>query len=138
MKTIVDYLKEHKEYVHDFEGREFKLKLFTSVIMIVCNNNTYEIDANDESNDYIQQLLELHNIEIRFCEECGKPFDAGYVADGGFWYSCKDCFNEAMDKCYGKGKWRGTDKEGDYGGFYECLNDDGEWEDTSVYYTEWY
>ena len=42
-----------------------------------------------------------------------------------------------MNKAYGKGKWRGTDEEGYYGGFYEYLQDDGEWEDTGVFYTEW-
>ena len=42
-----------------------------------------------------------------------------------------------MDEDYGKGKWRASDEEGEYEGWYEYLNEDGEWEDTGVFYTEW-
>lgn len=138
MKTIVDYLIEHKEYEHDFKGREFKLELLGPNIILTHNGKQYLVEQSDDSEYIIQEILEDNKIEIRFCEECGKPFDAGFVADGGFWYCCEDCFDGAMDESYGKGKWRGTEEEGDYGGFYEYLNDDGEWEDTSIYYTEWY
>ena len=42
-----------------------------------------------------------------------------------------------MNKDYGEGKWRATEKEGIYGGLYERLNDGDEWEDTGIYWTEW-
>lgn len=138
MKTIVDYLRENKEYEHDFKDREFKLELFGPNIIITHKGIQYLVEQSDDSNYIIQEILEDRGIEIRFCEECGKPFDAGFMADGGFWYCCQDCFDRAMNECYGKGKWRGTEEEGNNGGFYECLNDDGEWEDTSIFYTEWY
>jgi hypothetical protein len=138
VKTIVDYLKEHGKYVHDTMDRDFSLELHDLDILLRYKTHMYQFMVDDESESFIQEILELHGIEIRFCEECGKPFDAGFMADGGFWYCCEDCFDSAMDESYGKGKWRGTEEEGEYGGFYECLNDDGEWEDTSIYYTEWY
>ena len=41
-----------------------------------------------------------------------------------------------MDKDYGKENWKPTDEEGEYGGFYEYLNN-GEWQDAGIYWTEW-
>lgn len=76
-------------------------------------------------------------MEIRFCEVCGRPFDAGFIAGYGDWYCCEECFEPTMDKDYGKGNWRPTDEEGEYGGLYEFLGDNGEWQDTGVYWTEW-
>lgn len=141
MKTVLDYLKEHGEYEHDFMGRDFMLKLVGEhVILTKGNEIEHVIDANQEGYDIelaIQDILELDKIEIRFCEECGIPFDAGYMADDGSWYSCEDCFETAMDTTYGKGKWRPSENEGEYGGWYESFDGD-EWVDTSVFYTEWY
>ena len=141
MKTVLDYLKEHREYEHNFMGRYFMLKLFgESVLLIKDNKDEYAIDINQEGREIelaIQDILELDKIEIRFCEECGMPFDAGFMADDGSWYSCEGCFETAMNKCYGKGKWRPSEYEGEYGGWYESF-DGNEWVDTSVFYTEWY
>jgi hypothetical protein len=41
-----------------------------------------------------------------------------------------------MDKKYGKGQWRSTDEPGEYDGFYEAF-ENGMWEDTGIFYTEW-
>lgn len=140
MKTVVDYLKEHGKYEHDFEGRAFELILKGNQILLNYSDGWAVIrtDLKDyEVENAIAEILEEHNIEIRFCEECGKPFDAGFIAGDGDWYCCGGCFDDAMDKTYGEGKWRPTDEEGEYGGFYE--NFDGNvWVDTSIYYTEWY
>ena len=138
MKNIIDYLKENKTYEHDALGRDFTLMLSGDNVVLTYNGYDWLIKADNYAEGEIQGILEDYKIEIRFCEECGKPIDMGFIADGGFWYCCEDCFEEAMDKCYGKGKWRGTEYEGEYGGFYECLKDNGEWEDTSIFYTEWY
>jgi hypothetical protein len=89
------------------------------------------------AEEFIEDVLSAHKIEVRFCEECGKPYDAGYIAGDGDWYCCEDCFEGVMNRDYGEGKWRGTDEEGYYGGYYEHLEDDGEWEDTGIYWTEW-
>lgn len=141
MKNIVDYLKETGgKYVHDVIGREFELTLARNYLICKFNEKGlwWRLTPHIDPSYVIQFELEKYGIEIRFCEECGKPYDAGYMADGGDWYCCEDCFEEAMDNTYGKGKWRGSKEEGKYGGWYEYLNDDGEWEDTSVFYTEWY
>lgn len=140
MKTVVDYLKEHGKYEHDFQGRDFELELSGKDILLRCNGHEYVIHTNQkgyEVEGLIQDILEDNQVEIRFCAECGVPFDAGFMADGGDWYSCEACFEESMDRTYGKGNWRPSEYEGEYGGWYEAL-DDGEWVDTSVFYTEWY
>lgn len=140
MKTVVDYLKEHGKYEHDFEGRAFELILKGNQILLNHNDGwaVIKTDLDDyEIEDAIAEILEDHHVEIRFCEECGKPFDAGFIAGDGDWYCCEDCFDGAMDQTYGKGKWRPSENEGENGGYYESLDGD-EWVDTSIYYTEWY
>ena len=141
MKTIVDYLQTNKRYEHDVKGRAFDLELIGERVLLKRENGTQHIiDANQTGHDIeiaIQDILEHDKIEIRFCEECGKPFDAGYIAGDGDWYCCEECFEDAMNKTYGEGKWRPTEDEGEYGGYYESLDGD-EWVDTSIYYTEWY
>lgn len=140
MKTVVDYLKEHGKYEHDVKGRAFELILKGNQILLNYLDGWAVINAEQEGyivENSIAEILEDHKIEIRFCEECGKPFDAGFIAGDGDWYCCGSCFDDAMDKTYGEGKWRPTDEEGEYGGFYESF-DGNVWEDTSIYYTEWY
>lgn len=140
MKTILDYLKEHKRYEHDVQGRAFELELTDKNIELRVNNKCYVVSPKQtgyEVEMIIQAVLEDdYKINIRFCEECGKPFDAGYIAGDGDWYCCEECFVDAMDKNCGTGKWRPTNNEGQYGGFYEALEEDG-WIDTGIYYTEW-
>lgn len=143
MKTVVDYLKEHGKYEHDFKGRAFELELndIDDQILLGCNGDWVIINAKQKGwtieNDIREILEDNHGIQIRFCEECGKPFDAGFIAGDGDWYCCCGCFDEAMDKTYGEGKWRPTDEEGEWGGFYESF-DGNTWEDTGIFYTEWY
>jgi hypothetical protein len=139
MANVVDFLKEHKICEHNLEKRNFILELVGDEIHLHIKGNTYKINADEGAEVTIMDVLETeYNIEIRFCETCGKPFDAGYMVEGGWWYCCEDCFDDTMNRDYGEGKWRGTDDEGEYGGYYEYLNDDGEWEDTGIFYTDWY
>ncbi len=140
MKTIIDYLKEHGKYEHDAKSRAFELILKGNQILLNYLDGWAVIKTDLEGyvvENSIAEILEERNIEIRFCEECGKPFDAGFIAGDGDWYCCEGCFDGAMDTTYGKGKWRPSEEEGDNGGWYEALDGD-EWVDTSVYYTEWY
>lgn len=141
MKTVIDYLKKHRQYEHNFKGRYFTLELIDEDIILTRENGQeHIISVNQKGWDIeinIQDILELDGIEIRFCEECGTPFDAGFMANDGGWYSCEECFEDHMDRCYGKGKWRPSEYEGEDGGWYEYLDGD-EWEDTSIFYTEWY
>ena len=143
MATVLDYLKEHGEYVHDVMGRAFVLELndIDDQILLGCNGNWVIINAQQKGwtieRDISEFLEDNYDIQIRFCEECGKPFDAGFIAGDGEWYCCEECFEDAMDTTYGKGKWRPTEDEGEYGGYYESLDGD-EWVDTSIYWTQWY
>jgi hypothetical protein len=139
MKTIIDYLKEHPQFEGYIANKMIKMELIYNHIFMEYDGNTHYINMLCKYNEVyaIQDILETYGAEVRFCEECGKPYDAGYTVDGGSWYCCEECFEYTMDRDYGKGKWRGTDEEGGYGGFYECLCDDNEWEDTGIYWTEW-
>lgn len=141
VKNIVDYLENNgalKTYIGIYNV-SFEL-LFDYIVMVIDKDNHYKIDINDkfDAQQEIQDILyDTYKTEVRFCEECGKPYDMGFMAGDGDWYCCEDCFEESMDKCYGEGKWRGTDEEGCNGGFYESLQDNGEWEDTGIFWTEW-
>lgn len=156
-KTIVDYLREHGKFVGCFNGYEITLYTVenynwttmqfnaTQIIMEVggykddkCNDKyTIEIEGNTPMYEIQDVMYDEYDTEIRFCSECGKPYDAGYMAGDGDWYYCEDCFEDTMNKDYGKGKWRPTDCEGECGGYYEHLNEHGKWEDTGIFYTEW-
>ena len=140
MKTIVDYLKENKRYIQDIKGLDFELELVGNYIILKCKERGWwwRLTPHLDFNCVVQVTLESQGIEIRFCEECGRPFNAGYMAGNGDWYCCEDCFEKEMDDTYGKDKWRPSDEEGEWEGWYEYLNSNGEWEDTGIFYTEWY
>lgn len=135
-KTIIDYL--NKGNFNGIIGNcNITLEIQGDKIKMICDEKEYIIDAFVSSKYEIRDILEEnHKTEIRFCEECGKPYDKGFIAGDGDWYCCEDCFEDVMNRDYGQGKWRTTDEEGRYGGFYECLDED-EWIDTGIYYTEW-
>lgn len=140
MTTIVDFLRKNKEYKEQFGNYEVLFKYSGHRIIIECECEEFTITYDDpyEVHSIILDIMEdFGGTEIRFCEECGKPFDKGFMVGDGSWYSCEDCFETAMDNTYGKGQWRSTDEEGYYGGYYESSHDGGEWEDTGVFYTEW-
>lgn len=140
MKTVVDYLIQNKIYEEEIAGYEVKLKLTNKCIVMTVDEDRYLIkrfgDVSPETE--IKYILEdNYGANIRFCEICGIPYDMGFIAGDGEWYCCQSCFQSVMDKDYGEEGWRGTEEEGEHGGFYEYLNSDGEWEDTGIYYTEW-
>ncbi len=140
MKTVVDYLKENKQYIHDVMDAYFELELIEDEIKLKYDGKEWLIDTQIgvHAEEDIEYILEQHGIEIRFCETCGSPIDQGFTTDESGWYCCEDCFEKTMDEDYGKGKWRASEDEGIDGGFYERQDEDGEWEDTGIYYTEWY
>ena len=155
--TIVEYLKRNHRFAGCFNGYEvvlYAVEHFNwetmqfddpKIIMEVggykddkCEDK-YTIDVKDNTPMYeIQDILyDEYNTEIRFCSECGVPYDAGYMQGDGEWYFCEECFEDAMNESYGEVKWRPSDSEGEYGGWYEYKTDSGEWEDTGIFYTEW-
>ena len=140
MKTVIDYLKVYGKYEQDIRDIEFSLNLVRDYLVLDCKDKRWwwQVESHRDTEDKIMDILGKEGIEIRFCEECGSPYNMGYTTDGGFWYCCEDCFERVMDKDYGKGKWRASEEVGEWEGWYEALNEDGEWEDTGIYYTEWY
>lgn len=135
MKRLIDYLKE--TIFEDLVGEyPVEIMLWQGKIILICDHDEYDINLNSPEHEIQDILYDNYNTEIRFCDECGKPYDAGYIAGDGEYYCCEDCFEPMMNRDYGEGKWRGTDKEGRYGGLYEYLDGD-EWEDTGLFYTEW-
>lgn len=101
--------------------------------MIYCKVNVNRSDVCETLQYLFESITEM---EIRFCEECGKPYDRGFTAENGDWYCCEECFESTMDRDYGRGNWRAAKEEGAYGGWYETLRD-GRWEDTGIYWTDW-
>lgn len=141
MKNLYDYLVDNNnQCILKIKDDFLKIRLLEpNLILLHYKEKQYYIYEISNAKDKIEEYLEKdHKVEIRFCETCGKPIIAGYTVDSGWWYCCEDCLEETMNKDYGKEKWRRSKEEGENGGFYEYLNKDDEWEDTGIYYTEWY
>ena len=143
MKNIYDFMEKEISFTLYYpqgsitiEKREEKL-----YAKVINNDEDYEayfffVDESD-----LQDKCEERGFEVRFCDYCGKPFNAGYTDDDADFYNCEDCFEKDMDERYGKGNWRPYESEdGDcnwQGGYYERFID-GKWEAEPSYYTEWY
>ena len=83
----------------------------------------------------------LKEDEIRYCTHCGKPVSYGMTDDYGDIWVHEDCFEEYMDKTYGKGNWKPTEdgEEDGNGGFNLVRKDENsEWYGSGIYYTEWW
>ena len=139
MKNVIDYLIENKKFDGIIGKANIKIELCDDIVVITRDTYVHTFRLSDDivAEYEIQDILEANKIEVRFCEQCGKPYDKGFTAGNGEWYCCEECFESTMDEDYGKGKWRPSEQEGEYEGWYEYLNEDNEWEDTSVFYTEW-
>ena len=79
--------------------------------------------------------------EFRICMVCGKPIVEGFTDEGSGcgadFYSCEECFEQAMAETYGE--WRKNYEEGYNGGYYDAYEPrECAWFDTGVYWTEWY
>ncbi len=140
MKGVVDYLKEKGQFYYDLLDHEFELEIEGDNVLIKVGEDEWLIEIGDGSGveHEIRETLEEYGTQIRFCDHCGMPIDEGFMIDDGSFYSCEDCFESIMDKYYGKDKWRDTDDEGEWGGYYEWLKNDGTWEDTGIFWTQWY
>ena len=139
MVTIVDFLKNNNNTYEMtcLNGVDIAFTLNETEIIVQCGDKKwFVVVAGNDIHYDIQDVLYAYGTEIRFCEECGQPYDAGFMAGDGDWYCCQYCFKGAMDQTYGKDNWHATDMEGAYGGFYEYFNGN-EWEDTGIFYTEW-
>ena len=140
MKTIVNFLKENNYVVGNaYEVGDAVFAIHDNTVMVSYDGDVWGVPTScGNVNMQVQDILyDNYEVEMRFCDECGKPYDAGFMAGDGEGYCCEECFEPMMDKEYGKGKWRGTKEEGRYGGYYEYLDGD-KWCDTGWFYTEWY
>ena len=140
MKTVEDYLIQNKTYEEDISVYKVKLKLTNKNVIMTVDDDRYFVKRDGEvgiETEIRYILEENYGANIRFCDICGIPYDMGFVGGDGEWYCCQSCFDSAMNTDYGKDGWRATEDEGEYGGYYEYLKADGEWEDTGIYYTEW-
>ena len=128
---------QNKVYEESIADHEVKLKLAKKTIVMTVDGDRYLIKRFDDEispETEIRDILEdIYGVNIRFCDVCGIPYDMGFMAGDGEWYCCQSCFDGEVEK-YGL---RETEEEGEWGGYYEYLNSDGEWEDTGIYYTEW-
>ena len=97
----------------------------------------------------MRQIIDVNGVEyfcdpeteMRYCTHCGKPIDCGMTDDFGEVWVHEDCFEDYMNKTYGKGNWKSTggDKEDGAGGYYLVRDDENsEWYGSGIYYTEWY
>lgn len=137
-KDIFDFMEDKRDY--EFYNGKWKLHNNSlELILILENGSRYIIDDESDIQDILEREL---NQEIRFCDVCGCPMDTGFTDDDADFYNCEDCFPKDMDERYGKDKWREySSEDGDcnsLGGFYEYMNEDGEWEPEPSYYTEWF
>ena len=140
MKTIANFLKENG-YIDDnvYEVGDSSFAIHNGTVMVSYEGETWGIPASRGGvNTEVQDILyDNYEIEMRFCDECGRPYDAGFMAGDGDYYCCEDCFEPMMNREYGENNWKVTEDEGYRGGFYAYL-DGNKWEDTGFYYTEWY
>ena len=142
MEPIMSYLKKKQKYKHGLQSL-FELELCENGAVVVrCEDGMailYDSPNFNPMEMRIRDFLESRGIEIRFCEECGKPMTRGYTTDCGDWYCCEECFEDVMNHLHGPENWRDTDEEGEQGGFYQCLDggDCGEWIDTGIFWTDW-
>lgn len=136
MKDISDYIKENGKFEGCIGNYDITIEPYSDGVILLCEGTKYV--SMDDPEEFLMDVLE-HNyrVSVRFCEICGKPYDTGFTAGCGDWYCCEECFESTMDNDYGKGKWRPSDEEGEYEGWYEYLREDGIWEDTGIFYTEW-
>lgn len=121
--------------------KSFSLELLRdNSVVLKCGDFVKKYSDDFDQWEIINDLDQTHNIQIRFCSYCGKPMNAGFTDLGDFneVYLCEECFESAMNFYFGAGKWRSTDEPGEYDGYYEALDDSGKWEDTGIFYTEWY
>lgn len=95
-----------------------------------------ESEIFNNMNDMDDWLSSEHDIEIRFCDRCHKPFDVGYTSEETNMYCCEECFDDYMDEVYGEGRWKEVDDDF-CNGYYMYLDEDNNWNGTGIYWTEW-
>lgn len=72
------------------------------------------------SKEFCYQLidiLELYGIEVRFCSECSRFMNSGYILNGGCEYFCSD---DCLHKNYTAEEWEEIYGDDSYWTEWEC------------------
>lgn len=152
-KTFMEFMAENK--VFDLGDNRFSSEDGV-YIKLECPDGCTITSNND---DEIYDFYCAHNVgEFRVCEVCGKPYDQGYMHDGGGHWCSDECVAVDANERYSQWKWIGDaskeELEQAYG--YEvddveeflyadavgCLiykfEGDEEWQLDETFYTEWF
>lgn len=147
-KSANEYFATHHKAVLLTYG---KLDSYEGKIRLVMKNGLQMV-SNDifDLQDFYEEYSNEEG-EFRICEVCGKPYDEGYMTEGGTFYACSDeCFRNDADARYGKGKWKLTEElteeekknvlwnEFGEDSYHAYLDEDGKWHPDNTFYTEWF
>lgn len=107
-KSANEYFATHHKAVLLTYGKldsyEGKIRLVMKNGLQMVSNDIF--DLQDFYEEYSNEEGEFRNREV-----CGKPYDEGYMTEGGTFYACSDeCFRNDADARYGKGKWKRTEE----------------------------
>ena len=154
-KSFLNWLEEHGSYSGEFKIDTCELAKETEFITMhiyAPYNSKHAFMFIDEGNnkikkykinkayieDEIEDILdEKYHVEVRFCSHCGCLMNDGFMQEGGWWYSCNECFREAMNDKFGKGEWRSNLDADDDEPYYEYLDNNQEWLDAEIFWTTW-
>lgn len=145
MKTLTNFMNELGSKRFELDYPDGYIEVFNSNGKMYAEGKNFKDDivvtfAFEDQDDLLEKCESILGFEVRFCDYCGCPFNAGYTDDDADFYNCEECFPKDMDERYGKGNWRAYDDDGDcnyMGGYYEFYRD-GEWQSEPSYYTEWF
>lgn len=103
-----------------------------------CYGTMCDSDDGKQELHFCDACSTPANQEFRICMECGLPMYDG-MTNLERVYTHEECFKSWMDTNCPDG-WRLNQHEDDErwdGGYYDEVID-GEWQDTGIFYTQWY
>lgn len=100
-----------------------------------CQPKKYKINKKYVEEEIQNILEEIYDVDVYFCSHCGCLITEGFMQEGGWWYSCNECFREAMNDKFGEGEWRSNLDTGDDEPYYEYLDNNQEWLDAEIFWT---
>lgn len=95
----------------------------------------YGFSEEDVENAMDSKVDDINHL-YRKCDECGKFMGDGFIENGGDWYCCSDCMKKLIDQ----NEIRYSNEcgcENEVGGYYDRINDWGEWQASEIFWTQW-
>lgn len=139
MASVLDYLKEHKVCELKAYDNWIRLELQeNNAIKVSCPGGEIILPEHPSFGGVelrIQGYLDIYDIGIRFCHECGKPINEGLITDDASYICCHSCFTNTMDRDFGKGNWRMIE-DGEDAGYYQYYKN-GQWVKLKIMDTDW-